>query len=156
MRLNFYKPNRSSTGTAVSFNVNPEEKGLKLYVSFIKQASWNDSTKKGSFSENAKNPEKTASLKLNEVEAATIIRSIRTGSKFSTVHAYQGSNTSIVFGPYVKKTGEDALSFSIKRGEQSFLIGFELGEGELIAQFLEKYLSTSFEAQVSGETTEAN
>lgn len=144
MRLNFYKPNKSNTGTAISFNVNQEEKGLSLYVSFVKQAGWNEQTRKGSFSENAKNPEKTASLKLNETEAATIIRSVRTGSKFSTVHAYQGSNTSIMFGPYTKKTGDQALSFSIKKGEQSFLIGFELGEGELIAQFLENYLSKSF------------
>ena len=149
MRLNFYKPNKSNTGTAVSFNVAPpkdaNEKGLNLYVSFVKQAGWNDETRKGSFSENAKNPEKTAALKLNETEAASIIRAVRTGSKFSTVHAYQGSNTSIMFGPYQKKNGDNALSFSIKKGEQSFLIGFELGEGELIAQYMENYLRKVFE-----------
>jgi hypothetical protein len=151
MRLNFYKPNKSNTGTALSFNVvsrqtkETPENGLDLYVSFVKQASWNESTRKGSFSENAKNPEKTASLKLNETEAATIIRSVRLGTKFSTVHAYQGSTTSIMFGPYQKKNGDNAFSFSIKKGEQSFLIGFELGEGELIAQFLENYLAKSFD-----------
>jgi hypothetical protein len=147
MRLNFYKPNRSNTGTAVSFNTvdKKEEKGVDLYVSFIKQAGWNDQTKKGSFSENAKNPEKTASLKFNEAEAASIIRAVRLGSKFSTVHAFQGSTTSIMFGPYQKKNGDAALSFSIKKGEQSFLIGFELGEGELIAQYLENYLRKSFD-----------
>lgn len=151
MRLNFYKPNKSNTGTALSFNVvsrqtkETPENGLDLYVSFVKQASWNESTRKGSFSENAKNPEKTASLKLNETEAATIIRAVRLGTKFSTVHAYQGSTTSIMFGPYQKKNGDNAFSFSIKKGEQSFLIGFELGEGELIAQFLENYLAKSFD-----------
>jgi hypothetical protein len=151
MRLNFYKPNKSNTGTALSFNVvsrqtkEAPENGLDLYVSFVKQASWNESTRKGSFSENAKNPEKTASLKLNETEAATIIRAVRLGMKFSTVHAYQGSTTSIMFGPYQKKNGDNAFSFSIKKGEQSFLIGFELGEGELIAQFLENYLAKSFD-----------
>lgn len=151
MRLNFYKPNKSNTGTALSFNVVQRQKegsenGLDLYVSFVKQASWNEQSRKGSFSENAKNPEKTASLKLNETEAATIIRAVRLGSKFSTVHAYQGSTTSIMFGPYQKKNGDQALSFSIKKGEQSFLIGFELGEGELLAQFLENYLAQSFAA----------
>jgi hypothetical protein len=151
MRLNFYKPNKSNTGTALSFNVvsrqtkEAPENGLDLYVSFVKQASWNESTRKGSFSENAKNPEKTASLKLNETEAATIIRAVRLGMKFSTVHAYQGSTTSIMFGPYQKKNGDNAFSFSIKKGEQSFLIGFELGEGELIAQFFENYLAKSFD-----------
>ena len=149
MRLNFYKPNKSNTGTAVSFNVAPpkdaNEKGLNLYVSFVKQAGWNEETRKGSFSENAKNPEKTAALKVNETEAASIIRAVRTASKFSTVHAYQGSTTSIMFGPYQKKNGDNALSFSIKKGEQSFLIGFELGEGELIAQYMENYLRKVFE-----------
>ena len=150
MRLNFYKPNRSNTGTAVSFNTvdKKEEKGIDLYVSFIKQAGWNDQTKKGSFSENAKNPEKTASLKFNEAEAASIIRAVRLGSKFSTVHAFQGSTTSIMFGPYQKKNGDAALSFSIKKGEQSFLIGFELGEAELIAQYMENYLRVFFECSV--------
>ena len=86
MRLNFYKPNRSNAGTALSFNVAPPKENTKdaspdLYVSFVKQASWNDETKKGSFSENAKNPEKTASLKLNETEAASIIRAIRCSAK---------------------------------------------------------------------------
>lgn len=149
MRLKFYKPNKSNTGTALSFNVvqrqkEGDEKGLDLYVSFVKQASWNEQSRKGSFAENAKNPEKTASLKLNETEAATIIRAVRLGSKFSTVHAYQGATTSIMFGPYQKKNGDHAFSFSIKKGEQSFLIGFELGEGELVAQFLENYLAQSF------------
>jgi len=152
MRLNFYKPNKSSNGTAVSFNVSKpqsndkEQEGPVLYVSFVKQAGWNDQTKKGSFSENAKNPEKTAALKLNQTEAASIIRAVRQSAKFSTVHAYQGSTTSIMFGPYVKKSGDNAFSFSIKKGEQSFLIGFELGEAELIAQYMENYLRKTFES----------
>ncbi len=154
MRLNFYKPNKSNTGTAVSFNVSFKDKDQTkgeapdLYVSFVKQAGWNEQTRKGSFSENAKNPEKTAALKLNETEAASVIRAVRCSSKFSTVHAYQGSTTSIMFGPYQKKSGEDAFSFSIKKGEQSFLIGFELGEAELIAQFMENYLRVFFESSV--------
>lgn len=151
MRLNFYKPNKSNMGTALSFNVAPPKDQAKeatpdLYVSFVKQASWNEETKKGSFSENAKNPEKTASLKLNETEAASMIRAVRSSAKFSTVHVYQGSTTSIVFGPYVKKSGDNAFSFSIKKGELSFLIGFELGEAELIAQYLENYLRKFFDA----------
>lgn len=150
MRLNFYKPNKSNTGTALSFNVSNKDQAKgeapDLYVSFVKQAGWNDQSKKGSFSENAKNPEKTAALKLNQTEAASIIRSVRQSAKFSTVHVYQGSTTSIMFGPYVKKSGDNAFSFSIKKGEQSFLIGFELGEAELIAQYLENYLRKSFEA----------
>lgn len=152
MRLNFYKPNKSNNGTAVSFNASKpqnsdkEQEGPVLYVSFVKQAGWNDQTKKGSFSENAKNPEKTAALKLNQTEAASIIRAVRQSAKFSTVHVYQGSTTSIMFGPYVKKSGDNAFSFSIKKGEQSFLIGFELGEAELIAQYMENYLRKSFES----------
>jgi len=136
MRLNFYKPNKSNTGTALSFNVAPPKDQTKgetpdLYVSFVKQAGWNDETKKGSL--------------LNQVEAASMIRAVRESAKFSTVHAYQGSTTSIMFGPYVKKSGDNAFSFSIKKGEQSFLIGFELGEAELVAQYLENYLRKSFE-----------
>ena len=51
----------------------------------------------------------------------------------------------VMFGPYQKKNGDNAFSFSIKKGEQSFLIGFELGEAELVAQYMENYLRKSFE-----------
>jgi hypothetical protein len=147
MRLNFYKPNKSCTGTAASFNVSKDEKGLTLYTSFVKQAGWDEASRKGSFTQNAKNPEKTAALKLNQTEAASIIRSVRKETKFSTVHVYQGSSTSIMFGPYEKKIGGSAFSFSIKRGEQQFSISFELGESELLAQFLESYLAESFRVE---------
>jgi hypothetical protein len=148
MRLNFYKPNKSCTGTAASFNVSAEEKGLTLYTSFVKQAGWDEAFRKGSFTQNAKNPEKTAALKLNQTEASSIIRAVRKETKFSTVHVYQGSTTSIMFGPYEKKNGDSAFSFSIKRGQQQFSIGLELGEAELLAQFLESYLAESFRFEV--------
>jgi hypothetical protein len=53
-----------------------------------------------------------------------------------------------MFGPYEKKSGGSAFSFSIKRGEQQFSIGLELGEAELLAQFLESYLAESFRFEV--------
>ena len=51
-----YKPNNKNTGTACSFSVNPKDESI--WSSLIKQSSWNEAKKIGSFSENQNNPNK--------------------------------------------------------------------------------------------------
>ena len=58
--LQFYKPNSKSTGSACSFSYNKKDKAL--WVNFIKQASWNDKTKSGTFK--GSGPDKKANSKL--------------------------------------------------------------------------------------------
>ena len=53
-----------------------------MYVSMIQQHSWNDKTKSGSFKENAKNPEKSGTIKLSANEAGEILSSFKTRIPF--------------------------------------------------------------------------
>ena len=55
--ISFYKPNSKNTGTACSFSVNSKDNSV--WGSLIKQSSWNDAKKIGSFSENQNNPNKS-------------------------------------------------------------------------------------------------
>ena len=62
-QYDLYKPNSFNSGCAFSFKIIEQDKeGNKtkpsVLVQSIKQASWNGKTKNGSFSANAKDPEK--------------------------------------------------------------------------------------------------
>ena len=64
-----YKPNSKNQGAAFSFSINKGKNDKPvLFVSMIQQYSWNDSRKTGSFKENAKNPEKSATTALSLIE----------------------------------------------------------------------------------------
>ena len=70
MKFTLYKPNSKNTGSAFSFDLTKDKKeNSVLYVSMIQQHSWNDQSKNGSFKENAKNPEKSGTIKFSPTEA---------------------------------------------------------------------------------------
>jgi hypothetical protein len=138
MKFSLYKPNPKNTGCAFQFKIGQgkgEEKAL--YVSAIQQASWNENTRTGSFSENAKVPEKNLNIKLNENEIGGMLYAVRQYKDFSAFHTFEENKTQISFKAYQKKDGTDAFSFSISRnGNQKFGIGIELGEAEALSEFL--------------------
>ena len=151
MNFSLYKPNSKVTGCAFQFKIGQGKGSEKaLYVSAIQQSSWNENTKTGSFSDNAKNPEKTLNIKLNENEIGGLLYSIRLYKEFSAFHTYEENKTQISFKPYQKKDGTNAFSFSVSRnGNQKFGIGIELGEAEALSEFLkftltEIYYSKNF------------
>lgn len=143
MNFSLYKPNSKVTGCAFQFKIGQGKGSEKtLYVSSIQQSSWNENTKTGSFSDNAKNPEKTLNIKLNENEIGGLLYAIRQYKEFSAYHTFEENKTQISFKPYQKKDGTDAFSFSISRnGNQKFGIGIELGEAEALSEFLKFTLS---------------
>lgn len=145
--LSFYKPNSSNKGSAAQFQYGAKENDYGLYISIVKQAGWNDVSKKGSFSENAKNPLKNKKIKLNSTEASAMCRILQESSeKWSTVHKSELKTTSLSFSHYVKdgsKLGY-GLSVSEKNGE-TFLLGLTNDEGYLLNIFLNEYIKFSFE-----------
>jgi hypothetical protein len=139
MNFSLYKPNSKVTGCAIQFKLHENQKKEKnLFVSAIQQATWDDEAKTGSFSQNAKVPEKTATIKLNVNEIGGLLNSIRNyGKEFSAFHSFEDNKTQISFKPYSKKDGVEAFSFSInKNGNQKFGIGIELSEAEALSEFL--------------------
>jgi|TARA_R100000081_G_C4752581_1_gene135231 hypothetical protein len=150
MQYNLYKPNSYNSGCAFSFKIISKDKeGNETKPSFliqgIKQASWDNNKKTGSFSANAKDPEKNIYIKLNEHEVGSLIYSIEKYIEFKAFHSYKDDKTQISFKPYEKKNGGNAFSFSIvKNGSLKFGLGIELGEARALVVLLQMFLTQFF------------
>ena len=106
-RIEFYKPQRTGNGTCTTFDcVTSLEDAKKngFYINLLKQHSWDDATKNGSFKENVNNPEKHKKIKLNDLELCNILYVLESNGekKFSTVHKNGDKTTPIFFEPYIK------------------------------------------------------
>tara|TARA_E500000318_G_C3549302_1_gene208160 strand:- start:27 stop:491 length:465 start_codon:yes stop_codon:yes gene_type:complete len=151
MQYDIYKPNSKNTGCAFSFKgIRKDKEGNPtvptFFVQGIKQASWDSSKKTGSFSANAKNPEKNIYFKFNETEIGSLIDCIENYKEFSAFHTYNNDKTQISFKPYTKNNGVEAWSFGvIKNSTLKFGIGIEKGEARTIKALLELHLTRYFD-----------
>jgi hypothetical protein len=154
--LQFYKPNSSNKGSAVSISLNPKDMGV--YVSFIKQYSWNGQSKTGSFKENKDNPAAKKNIKLNETEVSGLIRAIETNGKWSSFHKFNNEKgSSISFSPYLKD--EQMLGFGLKVSdskESSFSIGFTNDESIKLREWLKAALRQCFLNPTNETVTDSN
>lgn len=150
--ISFYKPNSKNTGTACSFSVNPKDNSV--WGSLIKQSSWNELKKIGSFSENQNNPNKSVKVKFSLTEAAGILDSIERNTEFSAYHSSEKQTTRIKFCPYLREDKQVGFSYSVNKedkqnieNKQSYLIGFYFNEARLLKEFLSYSLNSVFEHQ---------
>ena len=150
--ISFYKPNSKNTGTACSFTVN--SKDASIWGSLIKQSSWNEAKKIGSFSENQNNPNKSVKVKFSLTEAAGILDAIERNTEFSAYHTSEKQTTRIKFCPYIREDKQVGFSYSVNKedkqnseNKQSYLIGFYFNEARLIKEFITYALNSTFEAQ---------
>jgi len=168
MSIQLYKPNSKNTGSAFTFSigVNKNNPLPAFYISAIAQHSWNDEKKIGSFSGNSKNPEKTVNVKINELECGEIMSAFKNRHEYSTFHSFDGNNTSIKFSPWDKdvkvskydpssKSYKDekekvpAFGLSISKGKgNTFKIGLDPGEVEIILKLLEMYVLKFIDAKI--------
>jgi len=157
MKFTLYKPNSKNTGSAFSFDLAKDKKGnAVMYVSMIQQHSWNDQTKSASFKENAKNPEKSGTIKLSPTEAGEVLSSFKTRIPFVAFHRRGEDTTIIRFTPWDKKRkvmekeGEKwhttpAFGLTVTRNSsQTFKLPLEAGETEALSELLKKYILDSF------------
>ncbi len=149
-QYDIYKPNASNAGCAFSFKiVDTDKEGNSQKPSFlvqsIKQASWNSQKKTGSFSANAKDPEKNIYFKLSENEVGGMLNAIENYTDFSAYHSYNDDKTQIAFKPYTKKNGQKAFSFSVvKNSTLKFGIGVELSEARTLKGLFDLFLFKYF------------
>lgn len=150
--ISFYKPNSKNTGTACSFAVNPKDGSV--WGSLIKQFSWNENKKIGSFSDNQNNPNKSVKIKFSTTEAAGIIDAIERNTEFSAYHNSEKQTTRIKFCPYIREEKQVGFSYSVHKedkqnseNKQSYLIGFYFSEARLIKEFIVYALNCIFESQ---------
>jgi len=151
MQYNLYKPNSKGTGCAFSFKIITKDKEGNpakptFLIQSIKQASWDSNRKTGSFSANAKDPEKNIYCKINENEAGAILHAIEKYKEWSAFHTYNDDKTTISFKPYTKNNGVQAWSLGvIKNTTLKFGIGVEMGEARALKSLLELYLYKLFD-----------
>jgi hypothetical protein len=138
--IQFYKPNSKNTGSGCSFKFS--EKDECVYVNLIKQASWDEGKKRGSFAANAQNPKMSVSVKLSSTEVGEIISAIRRNGEFNGFHDSPKQVTRIKFSPYNRPSKDNpqqlsqvGFSFSVTKESKensqdktSFLMGFTFGE----------------------------
>lgn len=148
MQVQIYKPNSKSTGAAARFQISskPNQEPV-FYVNVIKQFSWNDADKTGSFKENQKNPKNTIALKFNELELGELINTFRTGNPYSTFHTGV-SKTGINLTTWKKLRYKDkplqhettAFSLSLVRdGADKFSVTIEAGEAVRLTALFYKF-----------------
>lgn len=144
--IQFYKPNSSNKGVAVSISFNPADSGI--YVSFIRQFSWNAEKKIGSFKGNKDNPKAKKNIKFNDIEVSGIIRAIEKEEKWSTFHKFNNeSGVSISFAPYIKDNVMSGFGLRIsdsKDKENIFSVGFTNDESIKLREWLKLSLEESF------------
>jgi hypothetical protein len=150
--ISFYKPNSKNNGTACSFTVNPKD--ASIWGSLIKQSSWNEIKKIGSFSENQNNPNKSVKVKFSLTEAAGILDAIERNAEFSAYHTSEKQITKIKFSPYIRDEKQVGYSYSVNKedkqnieNKQSYLIGFYFNEARLLREFLIHALQSVFKTQ---------
>ena len=141
--INFYKPTAKNTGHACQFWFSKNEKSF--FVELLKQHSWNQQTKTGSFKGSKSNPSKRTIIKLGIVEACEILETIDKNVKWSTYHTNEKNTTQIYFEPYIRDGQQVGFSFRVNKsskqdttqsGKASFLIGFKNAEARLLKEYL--------------------
>jgi len=145
--MQFYKPNSQNTGTAFGFRIGTQGKTDKpcLYMTAVKQFSWDANKRSGSFSGNAKNPDKCAIVKFNEFEIGGFIYAIENYDKFSAFHSFDDNKTGISLNPYSKKDGTKAYSFTVTRNSSNkFGMGIEMSEAYALSQYFKYVLNEIF------------
>ena len=160
-RIQFYKPNPKTTGSACSFWSNIKEGSL--FGSFIKQSSWNDKTKTGSFKSNKENPSASTQFKFNQNEVAAIIDCIETDREFSAYHSTPKQVTRFKFTHYSNSKGRVGFSYSVNKEDKedstnkaSFVIGLTFAEARLLIEYLLHTLSSMFKYEDDNYSQTAN
>lgn len=147
MPLNFFKAQATGKGSAAS--VKFTSKDQSFFIEVIKQVSWDENKKIGSFIGGAK-----VCTKLSMNEVGGMLSAAKNKSEYKTFHKTDTRSLQISFGPYFlddKKTGEKAvyrgfgLSLFISKDE-SYRIGFSPAELEVLIRYLEFGLDHCFSA----------
>ncbi len=160
MKFTLYKPNAKNTGSAFTFDCTKDRNGNPvLFVSMILQHSWNNERKTGSFKENAKNPDKSTTIKLTDIEAGEFLSSMKTRIPFVGFHKTEEKTTIIKLTPWDKnriiknKDGQETFKSPAwgltvtKNSSQFFKLPIEAGESECLAVLLEGYIKESLIAK---------
>ena len=151
-----YKPNKKSTGHAMSLHIAKDfdnSKDPSLMLEMVKQSGWING--RGVF----KHPEGAVGVKtvvkLSEAEGADIIYSLEKNKSFSAFHKFGDSSKQIKLVPTAhdrktqSKDGENVetvrrVSLGVTDSGKSFYLFLEAGESQLLIEAIRFYLTFLF------------
>lgn len=151
--LSFFKANPSNTGTACSFWLNGKDGSF--WCSLLKQASWDNNKKRGSFAAN-RDTDKHARVKFNVTEVCGFMEVIESGIqlKDAGVNGYHSSQKQVVkfsFSPITSKDGRNGFVLSVTKEEKEdstnkvqFKIGFSKAEARSLLIYFDEMVRKSF------------
>ena len=168
MSLQIYKPNAKNAGCACSFRFGRDMKSQEpvVFINAIQQHSWDENKRIGSFSDNRNNPDKSLTIKLNEVECGEFISAFENRHDYSSYHDFDDNKTSIKISPWDKKrkvsvkdpktqkyesryVSVPAFGLSLVRnGNQVYKIPLDPGEVVALKTFLTLALTKLFEVRL--------
>ena len=154
--FSIYKPNKKSSGHAMSIHISKEvdkSKGPSLMLEMVKQSGFVNG--RGVF----KHPEGSKGIKtvvkLNETECADIVYSLEKNKSFSAFHKFGDSSKQVKIVPSgvdrktKSKDGEVVesvrrVSLGVTEGGTAFYLFLEAGESQLVIEALRFYLNLLF------------
>lgn len=144
--MKFFKPNAKCMGSACSFSVTSTGKGKGIYVEIIKQKSWDDKAKTGTFDSSKENK---INLKFTPSEIAEMmIVCQRQKGAVKLFHNTGEITSSIQFYVYNKKDTDipAGIALSVSKGEKKASVPFTFGEAFLLYNWLQFALNRIFAA----------
>lgn len=155
---NFQKDNLYS-GAAMSLQLGQSPKGPTVYLSIVRQKSWDADKRLGSFYTN-KDEGHSARVKFNEIEIGGLIAAIRLYENFGAFHSFDENKTQISFNTYQKKPkqgeteGAKAFSLTVTKNGLKLGMGVEKSEAEAMRVFLETALAEIFKSRTQEQKGE--
>lgn len=159
--VSIYKPNSKNSGHAMSVSISKDfdDKNNKvppsIMVEIVKQSSWDNSKKQGSFKHPKGSKGKKTLMKLTDSEVGDILYSIEKGKTFSAFHKFGDSSKSIKIvteGTERKIKGQDSetvrlVKFGITENSIGFYLLLTAGESQLFLEALRFGLSKIFNSK---------
>lgn len=162
MKYQIYKPNAKNEGCAAGFSLVEGQDGAPvLYINVVLQSGWDNSKKTGSFSANAKNPQKSGNFKMNANEAGEILSAFKHRVPANFFHKFNEDTTMIRFTPWDKKKtikgarGDEEVTYPAfgmsisKNSSANFRLAMEAGETEVLSVLLSEFIARELEYQTS-------
>jgi hypothetical protein len=138
MGLEFYSPMPQNAGAALFVTFNSKDQNL--YLGLVKQTSYDQANHKGGF----KNGDRI-NVKLSKEEAGSFLYAIATRGETSFYHKFNDNVTSGQF-TYYEKGEKKGFGLSVKNGEVVYKVGFTLGGGLLLSEYIKFALDRMFQA----------
>ena len=146
--MRIYKPNSKNTGYAGSFSVTSSAatKGQGIYLEIIKQKTWDDSSKTGTFDSSKENK---INLKFSNAEVAEMIMICqRQKGQAKFYHKTPDSTAQISFGPYpnppVGNEPAKGIGLSVSKDGKRGALPLTFPEAYLLSEWLKWALTHIF------------